>query len=80
MGAAGERPELDVKPPLEATLRIFRRGDLLKSFSQLYTYAKRWGFEIGTFPLLVEMPHAIKLHLPVCYSVKTSGLRLRPSH
>ena len=32
IGAAGERPEIEIKPPLAAPFLIFPRGDHLKSF------------------------------------------------
>ena len=64
-GAAGERLELDIKPPLGAPLLIFSRGYLLKSFSQVDTTARQWWFEIRVFPLLGELPKAIEPHLPV---------------
>ena len=65
-GAAGERSEFDIKPPLGAPLLIFPRGYLLKSFPQVDTSARQRGLEIRVFPLLVEMPMAIELHLPAC--------------
>ena len=65
MGAAGERPEFDIKPPLGAPLLIFPRGYLLKSFPQGDTYARQWGFEIIVFPLLGELPKAIEPHLSI---------------
>ena len=65
-GAAGERSELNIKPPLGAPLMIFTRGYLLKSFPQVNTSARQQGFEIRVFPLLGELPKAIKPHLPVC--------------
>ena len=39
-GAAGERSEFDIKPPLGAPLLIFPRGHLLMSFLQVDTYAR----------------------------------------
>ena len=65
-GAAGERSEFSIKPPLGAPLLIFPRGYLLKSFPQVYTSARQRGFEIRVFPLLGEQPKAIEPHLPVC--------------
>ena len=64
-GAAGERSEFDIKPPLGAPLLIFPRGYPLKSSSQVDITARRWGFEIRVFPLLCELPKAIEPHLPV---------------
>ena len=65
-GAAGERSEFNIKPPLGAPLLIFPRGYLLKSFPQVDTSARQRGFEIRVFPLLLELPKAIKQHLPIC--------------
>ena len=65
-GAAGERSEFNIKPPLGAPLLIFPRGYLLKSFPQVDTSARQWGFEIRVSPLLGELPKAIEPHLPVC--------------
>ena len=64
MGAAGERPEFDSKPPSGAPLQIFPRGHLLISFPQGDTSARQRRFEIGVFPLLGELPKAIEPHLP----------------
>ena len=65
-GAAGERSEFSIKPPLGAPLLIFPRGYLLKSFPRVDTSARQRGFEIRVFPLLGELPKAIEPHLPVC--------------
>ena len=65
-GAAGERSEFNIKPPLGAPLQNFPRGYLLKSFPQVDTSARQRGFEIRVFPLLGELPKAIEPHLPVC--------------
>ena len=65
-GAAGERSEFNIKPPLGAPLLIFPRGYLLKSFPRVDTSARQLGFEIRVFPTLGELPKAIKPHLPVC--------------
>ena len=65
-GAAGDRSEFNIKPPLGAPLLIFSRGYLLKSFPQVDTYARQRGFEIRVFPSLGELPKAIEPHLPVC--------------
>ena len=54
-GAAGERSEFNIKPPLGAPLLIFPRGYLLKSFPQVDTSARQRGFEIRVFPLLGEL-------------------------
>ena len=67
MGAAGERPEFDIKPPLGASLLIFSRGYLLKSFPQGDTSARQRGFEIRDFLLLGDLPKAIEPHLPICH-------------
>ena len=64
-GAAGERSEFNIKPPLGAPLLIFPRGYLLKSFPQVDTSARQRGSEIRVFPLLGELPKAIEPHLPV---------------
>ena len=64
-GAAGERSEFNIKPPLGAPLLIFPWGYLLKSFPQVDTSARQQGFEIRVFPLLGELPKAIEPHLPV---------------
>ena len=65
-GAAGERSEFNIKPPLGASLLIFPRGYLLKSFPRVDTSARQRGFEIRVFPLLGELPKAIEPQLPVC--------------
>ena len=65
-GAAGERSESNIKPPLGAPLLIFPRSYLLKSFPQVDTSARQRGFEISVFPLLGKLPKAIESHLPVC--------------
>ena len=70
LGAAGERPEFSIKPPIGAPLLIFPRGYLLKSFPQVDTSARQWGFEIRVFPLLGSLPKAIEPHLPVCQSYR----------
>ena len=66
-GAAGERSEFKIKPPLGAPLLIFPRGYLLKSFPQVDTFARQRGCEIRVFPLLGELPKAIEPHLPICH-------------
>ena len=65
-GAAGERSEFNIKPPIGAPLLIFPRGYLLKSFPQVYTSARQRWFEIRVFPLQGELPKAIEPHLPDC--------------
>ena len=65
-GAAGERSEFNIKPPLGAPLLIFHRGYLLKSFPQVDTSARKRGVEIRVVRLLGELPKAIKPHLPDC--------------
>ena len=65
-GAAGERSEFIIKPPLGDPLLIFPRGYLLKSFPQVDTSARQRGVEIRVFPLLGELPMAIEPHLPIC--------------
>ena len=65
-GAAGERSEFNMKPPLGAPLLIFPRGYLLKSFPRADTSARQRGFEIRVFPLLGELSKAIEPHLSVC--------------
>ena len=65
-GAAGERSEFNIKPPLGAPLLIFPQGYLLKSFLQVDTSSRQRGFEIRVFPLLGELPKAIEPRLPVC--------------
>ena len=66
-GAAGERQEPNIKPPLGAPLLIFPRGYLLRSFPQVDTSARQREFEIRAFPLLGELPKAIEPHLQVCH-------------
>ena len=66
MGAAGERPEFEIKPLLKAPLLIFPRGYHVKSFPKGDTSARQWGFEIRVFPLHGELPRAIEPNLPVC--------------
>ena len=53
LGAAGERSECNIKPPLGALL-IFHRGYLLKSFPRVDTSARQQGFEIRVFPLWMQ--------------------------
>ena len=65
-GAAGERSEFNIKSPLWATLLIFHRGYLLKSFPKVDSSARQRRFDIRVFPLLGELPKAIEPHLPVC--------------
>ena len=65
-GAAAERSESNIKPPLGAPLLIFPRGYLQKSFPQVDTSARQRGFEVRVFPLLGELPKATEPHLPVC--------------
>ena len=55
-GAAGERSEFNIKPPLVAPLLIFPRGYLRKSIPRMDTSARQRGFEIKVFPLLGELP------------------------
>ena len=64
-GAAGERSEFNIKPPLGAPLLIFPRGYLLRCFPQVDTSARQRGFEIRVFPILAELPKAIEPNLPV---------------
>ena len=66
MGAAEERPEVDVKPPYGDPLMSFTRGYLLKYFPEGDTSASQWEFEIRGCALLSELPMAIEPHLPVC--------------
>ena len=66
MGAAGERPVLDIKWPIRASLLIFPQGNNLKFLPQGNTSARQQGFEIRLFPLLGELPKAIEPHLPLC--------------
>ena len=65
-GAARERSESNIKPPLGAPLMIFPRGYLPKSFPQVDTSARMRGVEIRDFPLQGELQKAIEQHLPVC--------------
>ena len=65
-GAAGERSEFDIKPPLGDPLLIFPRVYFQKSFPRVDTSARLREFEIRVFPLLCELPKAIEPHLPVC--------------
>ena len=44
-GAAGERSEFNIKPPLGAPLLIYPRGYLLKSFPQVDTSARQRGLK-----------------------------------
>ena len=76
-GAAGERSEFDIKPPLGAKLLIFPRGFLLKTFPQVDTSARQRGFEIRVFPLLGELQKAIEPHLPDFQSYRW---QLGPKH
>ena len=45
IGAVGERPEFDVKPPLGSPLMVFPQGYLLKSFPQGDTSARLHGLK-----------------------------------
>ena len=65
-GAAGDRSELNINPPLGAPLLISPRGYLLKSSPQVDASTRQRGFEIRFFPLLGELQNAIEPHLPVC--------------
>ena len=76
-GAAGDRSEFSIKPPLGALLLIFPRGYLLRSFPQVDTSARQRGFEIRVFPLLGELPKAIEPHQPVW---KLCRWQLGPKH
>ena len=64
-GAAGERSEFNIKPPLGAPLLIFPRGYLLKSFPRVDTSARQQSLK-SVFCLLGELPKVIEPHLPVC--------------
>ena len=66
MGITGERPEFDVKPPLETKVQIIPRGDPLKSFPQGDTSERQRVVEIVNSLLLGELTKAIEPHLPVC--------------
>ena len=66
LGAAGERSDFNIKPPLGAPLLIVPWGNLLESIPQVDTSAWQRGFEIRVSPLLGELPKAIEPHLPVC--------------
>ena len=69
-GAARERSEFNIKPPLGAPLLIFTRGYPLMSFPRVDTSARQKGIEIRVFPLVGELPKAIEPHLPVCQSYR----------
>ena len=49
LGAAGERSEFNIKPPLGAPLLNFPRGYLLMSFPEVDAFARQRRFEIS-FP------------------------------
>ena len=49
MGAAGEIPELYIKPPLGDPLLFLSRDYLLKSITQGDTSARQQGFEVRVF-------------------------------
>ena len=66
MGAAGGRPEFDIKPSLEAPLLIFPQSYLLMSLQLGDASARQRGLKSEFFPLLGELPKAIEPHLPVC--------------
>ena len=81
MGAAGERPEFDIMPPLGASVLIFPKGYLLNSFPHGDTSKRLWGFEIRILPLPGELPRLSNLTCPFASytasnSVPTCGLRL----
>ena len=83
-GAAGERSELSIKPPLGAPLLIFPRGYLMKPFPQLGTSAKQRGFEIMVSLSSVSRQRPSSHTCPFASntagnSVPTCGLRLLPS-
>ena len=62
MGAAGERLELDAKPPLGAPHLVFPRRYLLKSVAQEDTSARERGCEIRVLFLQGVLPKAIEPH------------------
>ena len=66
-GAAGEMPELSIKPPLGAPLLILLQGYLLKYFSQGNIFTRQRTFEIIVYLLLCELPLAIEPHMSVCH-------------
>ena len=76
MGAAGERPQFDIKPPSGAPLLIFPRGYRLTFFLQGEFSARRRRFEVSSIALLGELLKAIKPHMPVCQSYR---LQLGPT-
>ena len=59
MGAARDRPQFDNKPPLRLT------PDFSSKLSPEVFFTRHQRFEIRVFPLLIELPKAIKPHLPV---------------
>ena len=58
-GAAGDRSEFNIKPPLGAPNLSFPYGYLLRPFPQVDASARQRGFEIRVFPLLGVLPKAI---------------------
>ena len=80
-GAAEERPEFYIKPPLGAPVMIYPQGYLLKSLPQRDISTRQQGFEVSAFPLLGELLKAIEHHLPDCQINRwqlgpTGGVRL----
>ena len=71
MGAAGERPEFDIKPPIGAPLLLnFPRGYFQKSFPQGDNSARLRGIKIRVFPHQGELTKSIEPHLPVFQSYR----------
>ena len=66
LGAAGEMPEFDIKPPFLAPLLIFPRGYLLKCFPQVDTSPRQRGFRFRVFSYQGQLLMAVESHLPVC--------------
>ena len=65
MGAAGEKPEFCLKPPVEALIQIFTRAYLMTSFPHGDTSERQREYEFNVFLLLGELSRAIASHLPV---------------
>ena len=61
MGAARERSEFDIKPPLGAPLLHFPPGYLMKSIPEGNTSERQKEFEIRVLPLPGELPSLTQL-------------------
>ena len=66
MGYAGEKPELDIKPPFGALLLIYPRRYLVKTSPQGDTSVRQRWLESRDYNLLVDLTKVIEPDPPVC--------------